>query len=342
MRSIFINILKYRYILSILTALVLTENIQAKKIIIKMATLAPEGTEWHGLLVELGQEWKNATNGDVRLRIYPGGVVGDERDMVRKIRIGQIHGAALTTEGMTEVNQYFTAFNYPLLFQDYDDVDYVRSELSTELYGESEKNGFKLLTMIDIGWVYWFSTDPVYTPNDLKKTKIWTWAGDYKAVKLYEENGFQPVPLTTLDILTGLQTGMINSLGLNPLYALSQQVFGIADNMLNMKWGNLTAAIVVDIRTWNKLKPNYQDAMMKITKDIGKRFQDKNRYGSDNAVDAMKEYGLKVNTPSNEHLKEWNSLIDQMDKSFRGSFITINAFDRLKEIKKTMDVKNAE
>ena len=69
-----------------------------------MATLAPEGTEWHGLLVEMGQEWKKVTNNDVRLRIYPGGVVGDERDMIRKIRIGQIHGAAVTTEGMTEVN----------------------------------------------------------------------------------------------------------------------------------------------------------------------------------------------------------------------------------------------
>ena len=340
--NFFINLMKYRSILSFLTVLILSGNVQAKKIIIKMATLAPEGTEWHGLLVELGQEWKNATNGDVRLRIYPGGVVGDERDMVRKIRIGQIHGAALTTEGMTEVNEYFTAINYPLLFQDYDDVDYVRSQLSSELYGESEKNGFKLLTMIDIGLVYWFSTDPVYTPSDLKKTKIWTWAGDYKAVQLYEENGFQPVPLTTLDILTGLQTGMINSLGLNPLYALSQQIFGIADNMLDMKWGNLTAAIVVDMRTWNKLKPAYQKSMMKITKDIGRRFQDKNRYGSDNAVDAMKEYGLKVNTPSKENLNEWYEVIDQMDKSFRGSFITIDAFDRLTEIKKTMNVNSFE
>ena len=99
-----------------------------------MATLAPEGTEWHGLLVEMGQEWTKVTNGQVRLRIYPGGVVGDERDMIRKIRIGQIHGAAVTTEGMTEVNQYFTSFNYPLLFQTYEDVDFVRNQLNDELY----------------------------------------------------------------------------------------------------------------------------------------------------------------------------------------------------------------
>ena len=330
---------KFKNIINILIILSFSHSLYAKKIVIKMATLAPEGTEWHGLLVELGQEWKKATNGDVRLRIYPGGVVGDERDMVRKIRIGQIHGAAITTEGMTEVNQYFTAFNYPLLFQDYDDVDFVRNQLNDELYNESEKNGFKLLTIVDVGWVYWFSTDPVYTPSDLKRTKIWTWAGDYKAVQLYEENGFQPIPLTTLDILSGLQTGMINSLGLNTMYALAQQIFGIADNMLDMKWGNLTGAIVVDMRVWNKLKPEYQKLMLNISKNIGKRFQDKNRYGSDDAVNVMKKYGLKVNKPSSEQLTEWYDLIEKMDESFRGSFITTDAYDRLMEIKQLMKAR---
>ncbi len=81
-----------------------------------MATLAPEGTEWHGLLVELGQQWNVVTNGEVRLRIYPGGVVGDERDMIRKMRIGQIHGAAISNEGMTEINPYFTTFYMPMMY----------------------------------------------------------------------------------------------------------------------------------------------------------------------------------------------------------------------------------
>ena len=315
----------------------LTQSLFAKKIIIKMATLAPEGTEWYGLLVEMGQEWKKVTNNDVRLRIYPGGVVGDERDMIRKIRIGQIHGAAVTTEGMTEVNHYFTSFNYPILYQSYDDVDFVRNELSEELYDKTEENGFKLLTMVDVGWVYWFSTEPVYTPSDLKDTKIWTWAGDYKAVQLYEKNGFQPIPLTSMDILSGLQTGLINSMGLNPMFALSQQIFGLADNMLDMKWGNLTAAVIVDMKIWKRIKPSYQTSMVTIAQDIGTKFQNKNRNSSNEAVDTMKEYGLTVNTPSKIQLQEWFDLIETMDQSFRGSFISEKAYDRLKEIKDKMD-----
>ena len=121
----------FRKILLITFSLCLiTQLIWAKKIIVKMATLAPEGTEWHGLLVELGQQWNIVTDGEVRLRIYPGGVVGDERDMIRKMRIGQIHGAAISNEGMTEINPYFTTFYMPMMYQSYDEVDFVRDRLS--------------------------------------------------------------------------------------------------------------------------------------------------------------------------------------------------------------------
>ena len=315
----------------------ITQVIWAKKIIVKMATLAPEGTEWHGLLVELGQQWKEVTNGEVRLRIYPGGVVGDERDMIRKMRIGQIHGAAISNEGMTEINPYFTTFYMPMMYQSYNEVDFVRERLSDELLNITEDNGFKILTMVDVGWAYWFSTEPIYTPDDLKNNKIFIWAGDYKSVQLYEKHGYQPVPLAMTDVLSGLQTGLITSLGFNPLYALAQQLFGIADNMLEMKWGNLTAAIIIDLKTWNKIKPEYQQSMLTVAKKIGNGFQEKNRYESDKSVEVMKKYGLKVNKPSPEQVQIWNELINSMSADIRGSLIEENAYDRLMEIKKEME-----
>jgi len=309
----------------------------AKKIIVKMATLAPEGTDWHGLLVDLGQQWIEATDGEVRLRIYPGGVVGDERDMIRKMRIGQIHGAAITNEGMTEINPYFSAFFMPMMYQSYEEVDFVRERLNVELYDETEKNGFKILTMVDVGWVYWFSSEPVYTPEDLKKSKIFTWAGDYKSGQLYEKHGYQPVPLAITDVLSGLQTGLINTLGFNPMYALAQQLFGIADNMLDMKWGNMTAAIVIDNRTWNRIKPEYQSMMLDIAQNMGNNFQKKNRHETNKAIDVMKEYGLTVNTPMPDQVKKWENLIERMYPDLRGSLIDEVTFDRLMEIIKEMD-----
>ena len=326
-----------KFLLAAFIFCLMSQLIWAKKIVIKMATLAPEGTEWHGLLVELGQQWKVVTDGDVRLRIYPGGVVGDERDMIRKMRIGQIHGAAISNEGMTEINPYFTTFYMPMMYQSYDEVDFVRDRLSNELLNKTEENGFKILTMVDVGWAYWFSTEPIYTPDDLKNNKIFIWAGDYKSAQLYEKHGYQPVPLAMTDVLSGLQTGLITSLGFNPLYALSQQLFGIADNMLDMKWGNLTAAIIIDLKTWNKIKPEYQESMLSVAKSIGDGFQQKNRYESDKSVEVMEKYGLKVNTPTPEQVKIWDELINSMGPDIRGSLIEENAFDRLMEIKKEME-----
>lgn len=326
-----------KFLLAAFIFCLMSQLIWARKIVIKMATLAPEGTEWHGLLVELGQQWKVVTDGDVRLRIYPGGVVGDERDMIRKMRIGQIHGAAISNEGMTEINPYFTTFYMPMMYQSYDEVDFVRDRLSNELLNKTEENGFKILTMVDVGWAYWFSTEPIYTPDDLKNNKIFIWAGDYKSAQLYEKHGYQPVPLAMTDVLSGLQTGLITSLGFNPLYALAQQLFGIADNMLDMKWGNLTAAIIIDLKTWNKIKPEYQESMLSVAKSIGDGFQQKNRYDSDKSVEVMKKYGLKVNTPTPEQVKIWDELINSMGPDIRGSLIEENAFDRLMEIKKEME-----
>ena len=117
-----------KYIFLVISLLI--TNVGAKKkITIKMATLAPQGTEWHSMLVGMGQEWKKATNGEVRLRIYPGGVVGDERDMIRKMRIGQIHAGAITTEGLSEINPYFSIFYVPVFYQSFDYVDFFMNEL---------------------------------------------------------------------------------------------------------------------------------------------------------------------------------------------------------------------
>ena len=257
--------------------------------------------------------------------------------MIRKMRIGQIHGAAISNEGMTEINPYFTTFYMPMMYQSYDEVDFVRDRLSNELLNKTEENGFKILTMVDVGWAYWFSTEPIYTPDDLKNNKIFIWAGDYKSAQLYEKHGYQPVPLAMTDVLSGLQTGLVTSLGFNPLYALAQQLFGIADNMLDMKWGNLTAAIIIDLKTWNKIKPEYQESMLSVAKSIGDGFQQKNRYDSDKSVEVMKKYGLKVNTPTPEQVKIWDELIKSMGPDIRGSLIEENAFDRLMEIKKEME-----
>ena len=326
-----------KHVIIVLILVISISGLSAKKMKIKMATLAPEGTEWHGLLVKMGQEWRDATDGQVNLRVYPGGVVGDERDMIRKMRIGQIHGAAITSEGLTEVNPQYSVFFIPMLYQDFSDLDLLYEKLGNDLVSNSEKNGFKVLLMVDVCWVYWFTSEPIRTPEDLRQQTIFSWAGDYRTAALWEKSGFQVVPLAMTDMLSGLQTGMVNAMAFNPMYVLSQQSFGITKYMLDMKWGSLSAAVVLDIRTWNKIDPIHQERMEEIAKNISVDFQKKNRIESDSAIDAMKEYGLTVTKPTESEFEEWKSVVEEMYPFIRGQVVEENIFDRVMEFKDELE-----
>jgi len=318
--------------------LVVVSILPAKKVtVIKMATLAPEGTDWHGALVKMGQRWKEATNGQVILRIYPGGVVGDERDMIRKMRIGQIQAAAITTEGLSELNPDVFAFIIPLLFDDYDDVDWIRARISDDLVAGIEKNGFKLLYWADVGWAYWFTRDPIRSPEDLKKMRIFTWAGDFKTAELWKRGGFHPIPLASIDVLSGLQTGLIDAVGTNPLVALSMQWFGVANHMMDMKWGLLTAATIVDKRVWDRISPENQEIMLKIAKEVGAEHQAQNRFKDQEAIDVMKKHGLIVYHPTEEELEHWRTYVQSWYPDIRGSFVPEEMFDKVIQLKAEKD-----
>ena len=300
-----------------------------RKIVVKMATLAPEGTEWHGMLIEMGQEWKKATDGLVHLRIYPGGVIGDERDMVRKMRIGQIHSAGITTEGLTEIVPEFAAFYIPLAFKNEEDIQLVLDNLYGELDKKLEEKGFKLLYLADLGWAYWFSNSKVTSPLDLKDKKIFTWAGDFKWAEIYKKAGFNPVPLASTDILSGLQTGLIDAMSTMPLYALAQQSFGITNHMLDLKWGTLLAGIIIDMKTWKRIPNKYHDDLISIANDIRERQKETNKNAEAQAIAAMKEYGLIIHSPTEEETKLWQKEVDKMEPYLRGNVIPADVYDRV-------------
>ena len=318
-----------KFLILLITLLSLAE---ARKTVVKLATLAPEGTEWHGMLIEMGQEWRKTSKKSVQLRVYPGGVIGDERDMVRKMRIGQIHAAAITTEGLSEIVPDFSAYFVPLAFQNSEDIDIVTNALLPDLEQKLETNGFKLLHLGELGWAYWFSSKPLRTPNDLKKMKIFTWAGDFKWERLWEKAGYNPVPLASVDILSGLQTGLINTYSTIPLYALSQQSFGIANHMLDLKWGVLMAGIVIDLRTWQRIPKKYHEELISITKNIQNKQKELNVNAEKQSIDAMKQYGLKVQSIKSDEVSLWKKEVERMSPNIRGKVIPEEVFDMVRKL----------
>ena len=304
----------------------------SRKTVVKLATLAPEGTEWHGMLIEMGQEWKKKSKKSVNLRVYPGGVIGDERDMVRKMRIGQIHAAAITTEGLSEIVPDFSAYYVPLAFQNSEDVMSVTEALLPSLEEQLDEQGFKLLHIGELGWAYWFTSKPIKTPDDLKSMKIFTWAGDFKWERLWEKAGYNPVPLASVDILSGLQTGLINSFSTIPLYALSQQSFGIAKHMLDLKWGVLMAGIVIDNRVWGKISKKYHDDLINVTKSIQSRQKKLNANAEKESIKAMQDYGLQVHSIDENGLRIWRDEVKKMEDELRGNIIPAEIYDKVIEL----------
>ena len=313
----------------------------AKKTVIKLATLAPDGSEWYYMLVDLGQQWEDATDGRVKLRIYPGGVIGDERDMIRKMRIGQIHGAAITSEGLSELNPDFYIFFVPLLFENYGEVDYIRSELREELISGIRDSGFELLMFNDVGWVYWFTTLLMTHPEQLKDHKIFNWAGDYKFTEIWEKAGYQAVPLSSIDILPGLQTGLIDAVTTNPQFALVQQMFGISNNMLDLKWGLLTGGVILDSKIFNYMSNIDRESIINISRNFEKKYQATMRYNDDKAIEVMKELGLRVSTLTPEEESYWRSYVGSWYPEIQNIFKNLDLFDEIIEIKESYKKKNS-
>ena len=319
---------------SLLTIVFISSLLFPRKVIVKLATLAPEGTDWHGMLIEMGQEWKKESKGAVQLKIYPSGVIGDERDMVRKMRIGQIHAAGITTEGLTEIVPDFSAFFVPLAFQSLEDVQNVTDALLPDLEKQIESKGFKLLYLSDLGWAYWFSTTELRTPNHLKNKKIFTWAGDFKWEQTWKKAGYSPVSLASTDILSGLQTGLIDAMPTMPIYALAQQSFGIVNHMLDLKWGVLMAGIIIDLKTWNRIPEKYHEELIAITQKIQTDYKSSNQDAENNAITAMKQYGLKVHSITEEEKKMWQEQVNKMESYLRGNIIPETVYDKVIDLTK--------
>jgi TRAP-type C4-dicarboxylate transport system substrate-binding protein len=300
---------------------------------VKMGTVAPEGSSWHLIFKEMGEKWRAATNGQVTLRIYPGGVYGDEPDMVRKMRVGQIQAAALTAAGLATVDDAVSALQIPMMFRSWEELDAVREKLAPTLEKRFEEKGFVVLNWGDAGWVRFFAKEPFTRPDDLKKMKLFVWATDNKSVEIWKAGGFRPVPLAATDILPGLQTGLINAYDVPPLAALSNQWFGLTPHMLDLRWAPLVGATVMTKKAWESVPAASRDALRKAASEAGERLKKEIRDADEKAIEAMKKRGLTVQSVTPEIEAEWIRAAEAVWPQIRGTIVPPDIFDEVKRLR---------
>jgi TRAP-type C4-dicarboxylate transport system substrate-binding protein len=300
---------------------------------VRLATLAPDGSSWHQTLKKMGERWKQAPGGGVRLTIYAGGVQGDEADVIRKMRVGQIQAAAVTAVGMSEVDPGCQALQIPMMFRSHEELDYVRDHMKSVLEKRLADKGFVVLNWGEGGWIRFFAKDRFAKPDDLKKMKLFVWTGDAASVDLWKSYGFNPVPLASTDVLTSLQTGLITAFDTTPLVALSSQWFGLAKHMLDLKWAPLIGGTIMTKAAWDKIPAAARPEVLKAAQDAGESLKDEVRAADQKAIDAMKDHGLMVE-PADAAVEEaWRQTAESAWPKIRGNIIPADMFDEVRRLR---------
>lgn len=297
---------------------------------LKLGTAAPSGSSFHKVLTQMKTQWKAA---GVDSTIYAGGVQGGEAQMVRRMRSGSLDACLLSAIGLAEIDPTIEALqSIPLMFRSLEEYDHVAARLQPQLAARLREKGFIVLFWADAGWVRFFSTKPVRTPDDLRKLKLFTWAGDVLAVDLYRQNRFNPIVLETEDILPSLKTGMIEAVPMPPYMALMTQVYVDAKYMLELNWAPLAGALVVSEKSWQKLDPAAQRALAIAAGEAGATMRATTRLESDAAIAAMKKRGLKTAAISPALEAEWRQVAERTYPALREKKITPRLFDEIVQL----------
>ncbi len=294
----------------------------AAGITVKLATLAPNGSIWDEAVEEMGAAWQEETDGRVQLKVYAGGVAGEESDVLRKIRIGQLHAAVLTTGGLTEIDDAFQLFNIPMFFASFDELFFILDRLTPLLSKRLEAKGYVFLGWGHAGWIHLFSKEPISTITDFKKAKFFVSAGDNRLVGWWKQEGYRPVALATTDVLTGLQTGMIDSLPSPPLAALMLQWFRNAPYMLDLGFAPLVGGTVVRKKIWDRISAEDREHLLVAAKHLEERLEAEVPEQDRKAISAMEKRGLTVvKVDGTPQADSWRSLAASFAEDVRSDWV---------------------
>ena len=297
---------------------------------INLGTLAPRGSVYHQSLQAMAEAWRQAPEGGVRLVVYPDGTQGSETDMVRLMRLDSLQAGLLTAVGLSDIEPAVSGLqNVPMLFRNFEELEYVNEKLRPSLERRLAEKGFVVLFWVDAGWVRYFSKTPVLTPDDLRRMKIFVWAGSPDQVTIMRHAGYTAVPLETSDILPGLQTGLITAVPVPPIFALATRLDQRAPHMLNLNWAPLVGACVVKKETWEKIPAVLREPLLTAAARAGKEIRASSRKESAEAVNAMRTRGLTVHELSSESEEQWRKAAEGSYPEIRGRLVPAEVFDEV-------------
>lgn len=305
----------------------------AQDVVVKMATLLPQGSAWYTALQEMASQWQKASAGRVAVRIYPGGVAGDDGTVVRKMRLGTLDASLLSAAGVADIDRSIFALELPMAYASYEELDFVLERMEPTIEKLCADKGFIVLGWADAGWVRFFSKSPVRTPDDLKGLKLLTWTGDDPAVELWKAAGFNPVPLPSTETSTAIQTGLVTAIPTTPQAALLLQWYTHARYMCDVRWAVLLGGIVITKATWERVPAAARPAMLKSAHEAARTLGALTRAAEAANIDAMVQHGLTVVPVDGAALEAWHRVGEAVYPKARGGAVPAAAFDEALKIR---------
>jgi len=266
----------------------------ARPFVLKFASLAPEGSTWQNGLQAAADEIKERSGGRLVFRMYPGGVAGDEKDVLRKIKIGQFHGGAFTGVGLGEICPSVRVMEVPFFFHNYQEVDHVSRDLMPRFAEGFERNGFKLLGWMEVGFIQFFSKHPIHSLDELRQSKVWMWEGDPLAEAFFAASEIHPVPLSITEVLTSLSTNLIDTVYASPLGAIALQWASKVHYMSEVPMANGIAGVVVSKEFFDRLPADLQALLVEVVARHSRNLVEQTRADNQASIAVMKERGIEV------------------------------------------------
>ncbi len=285
--------------------------------VIRMATLAPAGSSWMKVFQAWDQSLQKETDGRLKFRFYPGGSQGDERDFVRKVRVGQLDAGAVTSTGLSMLIRPVLVLVVPGLLDTYEELDRVRAKMDSHFEDMFEEAGFHLLAWGDAGKTRIFSVDRLEKPSQLKSMRVWAWKDDLIFNELYEVIGANPIKLGVPEVYPALQTRMVDTVAASALAAVTLQWYSRVHHVTAQNTAIIVGAIFMRKDKFDALEPDLQEALMKTAERMGIVLNKSIRRDDQKAYDIVRERGIKA-VDAGAHKAEWEDAFRQVRERLTG------------------------
>ena len=298
---------------------------------IKIATLAPQNSEWAEKFHKGSIEIQERTENRVKLKFYWGGAQGNAKKILQKIKIRQLHGGTFSPTDFQELYPDLNIYGLPFLFKDFDEVDYVRDRVDNQLEQGFKNLGFNTYGFAGGGFAYILSNEPIREYEDLKNKKIWLPQGDLISYEAMRSLNLLPVPLPMTDVLTGLQTGLIDIVAIPPVVALALQWHTKINYITRVPVLYAMGFLAIDSKIINRINTDDQKVLNEVINRIYSEVDSNSQQDSENAYEALSKIGIQeIQFDGDEYQKLTDLLEEPTKKMANDGFYSLELFNEIK------------